>query len=180
MGERRGQLTGVGFGHLVHAHAPSSLKAPGSHCRPQAGRDGIKCGLGSLRLQSGNESSGEQSGLGQGGGGEEGRRFSLQRTKKLRAGLGFFLGGGPQALCLEVLHHHPHTLLLLLDSSTPLWGRVSPFLSGISFLRRSRVPTGTRFPSPRSSVCPQSWDSLQEHSCQAALPCPAQPRWREA
>lgn len=79
----------------------------------------------------------------------------------------------PQALCLKVLRHHPHILLLLLASSMPRWGRVSPFLLGTPFPRRSRVPTGTRFPSPRSSVCPQSWDSVKEDSCQAALPCPA-------
>lgn len=113
-----------------------------------------ECGLGSLRLQSGNESSCEQSGLGRGGGGEEGRRFSLQRTKKLRAGPVFFFGGGRGGL--RPFAWRSCTITPILSSSS--WIPPRPF-------------GGERAPSFRDLI-PEEKQSSHGHS----VPVPTQLR----
>lgn len=134
-----------------------------------------ECGLGSLRLQSGNESSGEQSGLGRGGGGEEGRRFSLQRTKKLRAGPGFFLGGGGSgplpggpAPSPPYSPPPPGFLHALLGESEPLpFGDLIPEEKQSSHGHSVPVPTQLRLSSELGLA------SGAQLPGSPALPCPA-------
>lgn len=170
----RGPLAGVGLGHLVPGHVPSSLKALGSHCRLQAGSDGIILGFRRLawgcRVPTGNPAVSNKA--------------WAREAERKRAGCSPCTGStcsrqgpfpphaGPQASCLGVLHHDPHTLLLAFSMSCELGGS-APLPSGDHIPRQRQSSHGHWVPFP-AGLHRQSWDSPKEVGLTQQR-CPAQP-----